>query len=61
MAMPLTRGLAYCNEQKANSKAFDEGFDQIKWDPVTKLEEIGKETSNHPGSMFRHFRVKGEQ
>ena len=58
MAMPLTRGLAYCNEQKANSKLFDEGFDQIVWDKETKLEEIGKETSNHPGSMFRHFKVK---
>ena len=95
MAMELTRGLAYCNEQKANSKAFDEGFDQIVWDKdsklkraqrmirdarrgkgkytiddyewlieelevclKSKLEEIGKETSNHPGSMFKHFRVK---
>ena len=57
MAMELTRGLAYCNEQKANSKAFDERFDWIKWDDC-KLEEIGKETSNHPGSMFKHFRVK---
>ena len=58
MAMPLTRGLAYCNEQKANSKAFDERFDDIVWDKESKLEEIGKETSNHPGSMFRHFKVK---
>ena len=58
MAMELTRGLAYCNEQKANSKAFDEGFDQINWDKDSKLEEIGKETSNHPGSMFKHFKVK---
>lgn len=58
MAMPLTRGLAYCNEQKANSKAFDKGFDHIKWDEESKLEEIGKETSNHPGLMFRHFKVK---
>jgi len=58
MAMELTRGLAYCNEQKANSKDFDKGFDQIVWDKQSKLEEIGKETSNHPGSMFKHFRVK---
>lgn len=58
MAMALTRGLAYCNEQKANSKAFDEGFDQIVWDEDSKLEEIGKEKSNHTGSMFRHFKVK---
>ena len=60
MAMELTRGLAYCNEQKANSKAFDERFDDIIWDKESKLEEIGKETSNHPGSMFRHYRVKGD-
>lgn len=58
MAMPLTRGLAYCNEQKANSKAFDQGFDGIVWDEESKLEEIGKENSNHPGTMFKHFRVK---
>ena len=61
MTMPLTRGLAYCNEQKANSKAFDKRFDQIAWDKESKLEEIGKETSNHPGSMFRHFKVKDGQ
>lgn len=58
MTMPLTRGLAYCNAQKANSKPFDQGFDQIKWDENSKLEEIGKGRGNHPGSMFKHFRVK---
>lgn len=58
MAMELTRGLAYCNEQKANSKAFNERFGDIVWNSESKLEEIGKETSNHPGLMFKHFRVK---
>ena len=61
MAMPLTRGLAYCKDQKANSKAFDRGFKDINWDKDTKLEEIDKERGNHPGSMFKHFKVKGEQ
>lgn len=53
----LFRGKMYCNEQKANSQAFDEHFDEINWSEDSILEEV-EERGNHSGSVVRHFKVK---
>lgn len=53
---PLFRGKMYCNSQKANSKAFDTGHEQISWDENSKLIEV-KQKGNH--RYARNFKVKG--
>lgn len=53
----LMRGKMYCDSQKANSKEFDKGYDQMKWNKDSKLVEI-EEKGNH--RQARNFKVRGD-
>ena len=48
----LMRGKVYCSEQKANSKDFDQHFDQIQWNEKSKLKELAHK-GNHKSA--KHF------
>ena len=49
---PLMRGKVYCSEQKANSQDFDNKFDEIHWDEVSKFKEVRRKGNHRTAKNF---------